>query len=63
MHPGHRMQFVPARNAHVDSSGDGRRPVVTPRGERTMVYPGNARIPIPCQDEKKIRVVDGIVPR
>ncbi|MDH7592729.1 MAG: EF-Tu/IF-2/RF-3 family GTPase [Methanomicrobiales archaeon] len=63
VHLGHWMQFVPARIAFVDSSGDWRRPVVTLRADRELVHPRDGRIIIHYLEGERLRVVGGIVPR
>lgn len=62
VHLGHWMQFVPARIAHVDNSGDWRRPVVTFRAERELVFPPKARVLIHYLEGGKLRVAGRIVP-
>ncbi|MCQ8894531.1 MAG: EF-Tu/IF-2/RF-3 family GTPase [Methanolinea sp.] len=59
---GHWMQFVPAKVAYVNNSGDWRRPEVTFRSEKDLVYPPGASILIFYLEGGKLRVVGRIVP-
>lgn len=62
VHLGHWMQFVPARVAYVNNSGDWRRPEVTFRSERDLVYPPGSPLLIHYLEGGKLRVVGRIVP-
>ncbi|MDH7509884.1 MAG: EF-Tu/IF-2/RF-3 family GTPase [Methanolinea sp.] len=59
---GHWMQFIPARVAYVNNSGDWRKPEVTFRSERDLVYPPGAAVLIHHLEGGKLRVVGRIVP-
>jgi len=56
LHVGHWMQFVPARVAYIDNSGDWRKPVITLRSENELVYFPNDRILLHYLDGGKLRV-------
>lgn len=56
LHAGHWMQFVPARVAYVDNSGDWRKPLITLRTENELVYFPNDRILLHYLDGGKLRV-------
>jgi len=60
---GHWMQFIPARVAYVNNSGDWRRPEVTFRSEKELVFPPGATVLIHHLEGGKLRVVGRIVPR
>ncbi len=60
---GHWMQFIPARIAYVNNSGDWRRPEVTFRSEKELVFPPGATVLIHHLEGGKLRVVGRIVPR
>lgn len=59
---GHWMQFIPARIAFVNNSGDWKRPEITLRSEKELVYPPGAPILIHYLEGGKLRVVGRIVP-
>ncbi|HOT03531.1 MAG TPA: EF-Tu/IF-2/RF-3 family GTPase [Methanolinea sp.] len=59
---GHWMQFVPARIAFVNNAGDWRRPEITLRSEKELVYPPGASILIHYLEGGRLRVVGRIVP-
>ncbi len=59
---GHWMQFVPARIAYVNNSGDWRRPEVTFRSEKDLVYPPGSTLLIHNLEGGKLRIVGKIVP-
>ena len=59
---GHWMQFVPARIAFVNNAGDWRRPEITLRSEKELVYPPGASILIHSLEGGRLRVVGRIVP-
>jgi selenocysteine-specific translation elongation factor len=56
LHAGLWMQFIPARVAFVDNSGDWKRPVVTLRTESELVYHPGARLILHYLDGGKLRV-------
>jgi selenocysteine-specific translation elongation factor len=56
LHAGLWMQFMPARVAFVDNSGDWRKPVVTLRTESELVYSPGARLILHYLDGGKLRV-------
>ena len=59
---GHWMQFVPARIAFVNNAGDWKRPEITLRSEKELVYPPGASILIHYLEGGRLRVVGRIVP-
>jgi selenocysteine-specific translation elongation factor len=56
IHVGHWMQFLPARLAFVDNSGDWKRPLLTLRTEKELVYFPQDRIILHYLDGGKLRV-------
>lgn len=60
---GHWMQFIPAKVAYVNNSGDWRRPEVTLRSEKDLVYPPGSAVLIHHLEGGKLRVMGRIVPR
>jgi selenocysteine-specific translation elongation factor len=60
---GHWMQFVPAKVAYVNNSGDWRRPEVTFRSEKELIYPPGSTVLIHYLEGGKLRVVGRIVPQ
>jgi len=56
LHAGLWMQFIPARVAFVDNSGDWKRPVLTLRTESELVYHPGARLILHYLDGGKLRV-------
>jgi len=56
LHAGHWMQFVPARVAYIDNSGDWRKPVITLRTETELVYYPGDRVLLHYLDGGKLRV-------
>lgn len=56
LHAGHWMQFIPARVAYIDNSGDWRKPVITLRTETELVYYPGDRIILHYLDGGKLRV-------
>jgi selenocysteine-specific translation elongation factor len=61
IHVGHWMQFLPARVAFVDNSGDWRRPLVTLRTSRDLVYFPGDRIILHYLEGGKLRVAGTMV--
>lgn len=61
IHVGHWMQFLPARVAFVDNSGDWRRPQVTLRTSRELVYFPGDRIILHYLEGGKLRVAGTMV--
>ncbi|MCU0628430.1 MAG: elongation factor Tu [Methanoregulaceae archaeon] len=61
LHAGLWMQFIPARLAFVDNSGDWRKPVVTLRTETELVYQPGARILLHYLDGGKLRVAGTMI--
>lgn len=57
---GHWMQFLPARIAFVDNSGDWRRPALTLRSEKDLVYPPGARAILHYLEGGKLRIIGTI---
>jgi hypothetical protein len=56
IHVGHWLQFIPARVAFVDNSGDWKRPLLTLRTEVELVYFPGDRIILHYLDGGKLRV-------
>lgn len=56
LHAGLWMQFIPARVAFVDNSGDWKRPVITLKTESELVYHPGARLILHYLDGGKLRV-------
>ncbi len=61
IHVGHWMQFLPARVAFVNNSGDWRRPLVTLRSSRELVYFPGDRIILHYLEGGKLRVAGTMV--
>jgi len=61
LHAGLWMQFIPARVAFVDNSGDWKRPVITLRTESELVYHPGARLILHYLDGEKLRVAGTMV--
>ena len=61
LHAGLWMQFIPARVAFVDNSGDWKRPVITLRTESELVYHPGARLILHYLDGGKLRVAGTMV--
>ena len=56
IHVGHWMQFLPARVAFVDNSGDWKRPLITLRTDKELVYFPLDRVILHYLDGGKLRV-------
>jgi selenocysteine-specific translation elongation factor len=56
IHVGHWMQFVPARVAFVDNSGDWKRPLITLRTDKELVFFPGDRIILHYLEGRKLRV-------
>jgi len=54
---GHWLQFLPARLAFVNNAGDWRRPEITLRTEKDLVFPSGARALLHYLEGEKLRVV------
>jgi selenocysteine-specific translation elongation factor len=61
LHAGLWMQFIPARLAFVDNSGDWRKPVITLRTETELVYQPGSRIILHYLDGGKLRVAGTMI--
>jgi selenocysteine-specific translation elongation factor len=61
IHVGHWMQFLPARVAFVDNAGDWRRPLVTLRTEKELVYLPGSRIILHYLEGAKLRVAGTMI--
>jgi selenocysteine-specific translation elongation factor len=61
LHAGLWMQFIPARVAFVDNSGDWKRPVITLRTESELVYHPGARLILHYLDGGKLRVAGTMI--
>jgi selenocysteine-specific translation elongation factor len=57
IHLGHWMQFVPARIASIGYNGDPRRPKLTIKSEKPLVYPAGDRAVLAYLEGGKLRVV------
>jgi selenocysteine-specific translation elongation factor len=57
LYAGHWMQFLPARVAFVDNSGDWRRPKVTLRCDKELVHPPGATVVLHYLEGGRLRVV------
>jgi selenocysteine-specific translation elongation factor len=57
---GHWMQFLPARVAFVDNAGDWKRPELTLRTEKDLVYLPEATGILHCLEGGKLRIVGKI---
>jgi selenocysteine-specific translation elongation factor len=57
---GHWMQFLPSKVAYVNNAGDWRRPELTLRLERELVYPPGAKAILHYLEGGKLRVVGSI---
>jgi selenocysteine-specific translation elongation factor len=53
---GHWMQFLPARIAYVNNAGDWKRPELTLRSEKELVFPPRARILLHYLEGGKLRI-------
>ncbi len=62
IHVGHWMQFVPAKVAFVDNSGDWKRPHITLRTEKEIVYFPGDQVILHNLDGGKLRVAGTLVP-
>jgi selenocysteine-specific translation elongation factor len=54
---GHWMQFLPARVAFVDNAGDWKKPRLTLRTEKDLVYPPGAMGILHYLEGGKLRIV------
>ena len=61
IHAGLWMQFIPARIAFVDNSGDWKKPVITLRMESELVYHPGAHVILHYLDGGKLRVAGTMV--
>jgi selenocysteine-specific translation elongation factor len=61
IHVGHWMQFLPARIAFVDNSGDWKRPLITLRTSRELVYFPGDRIILHYLEGGKLRVTGTMI--
>lgn len=59
---GHWMQFVSARIAFVNNAGDWKKPEITLKSEKDLVFPPGATVLIHYLEGGKLRVVGRIVP-
>ncbi len=59
---GHWMQFIPARIAFVNNAGDWKKPEITLKSEKDIIYPPDATILIHYLEGGKLRVVGRISP-
>jgi len=59
---GHWMQFLPARIAFVNNAGDWKRPEITLKSEKDLVYPPGAAILIHYLEGGKLRVAGRLIP-
>jgi len=57
---GHWMQFLPSKVVYVNNAGDWRRPELTLRLERELVYPPRAKAVLHYLEGGKLRVVGTI---
>lgn len=57
---GHWMQFLPSKVAYINNAGDWRRPELTLRLERELVYPPGAKAVLHYLEGGKLRVVGTI---
>lgn len=57
---GHWMQFLPARLAFVNNAGDWRKPEVTLRSQKELVFPPGARALLHYLEGEKLRIVGHI---
>lgn len=57
VHLGHWMQFVPARITSINTNSDSRRPRLTIKSEKPLVYPSGDRAFIAYLEGAKLRVV------
>ncbi|MDD1706573.1 MAG: elongation factor Tu [Methanoregulaceae archaeon] len=62
IHVGHWMQFLPARVAFVDNSGDWKRPLITLRTEKELVFFPRDRIILHYLEGRKLRVAGIMIP-
>ncbi len=61
VHAGLWMQFVPARIAFIDNSGDWKKPVITLRTESDLVYQPGARMILHYLEGGKLRIAGTMV--
>jgi selenocysteine-specific translation elongation factor len=61
IHVGHWMQFLDARVAFIDNAGDWRRPLITLRCEKELVYKPGARAILHYLEGGKLRVAGTII--
>ncbi len=61
IHVGHWMQFLTARVAFVDNSGDWRRPLVTLRTEKELVYFPGSTVILHYLEGMKLRVAGTMI--
>ncbi|MDD1705568.1 MAG: elongation factor Tu [Methanoregulaceae archaeon] len=61
LHAGLWMQFIPARVAFVDNSGDWKKPVITLRTETDLVYFPGDRLILHYLDGGKLRVAGTMI--
>jgi hypothetical protein len=61
IHVGHWMQFLPAGIAFVDNSGDWKRPLITLRTSRELVYFPGDRIILHYLEGGKLRVTGTMI--
>ena len=57
---GHWMQFLPSKVAYINNAGDWRRPELTLRLERELIYPPGAKAVLHYLEGGKLRVVGTI---
>jgi selenocysteine-specific translation elongation factor len=57
VHLGHWMQFVPARITSIESNGDQKRPRLSIKAEKPLVYPSGGKAIISYLEAGKLRVV------
>jgi hypothetical protein len=55
------MQFIPARVAFVDNSGDWKKPVITLRTESELVYTPGTRLILHYLEGGKLRVAGTMI--
>jgi selenocysteine-specific translation elongation factor len=61
IHVGHWMQFLAARVAFVDNAGDWKRPLVTLRTEKELVYFPGSRVILHYLEGMKLRVAGTMI--
>ncbi len=59
---GHWMQFIPARVAFVNNAGDWKRPEITLKSEKDLVFPPGSPVLLHYLEGGKLRVVGKLVP-